>query len=142
MDLFENALARYALIAISALSVAALLYLVFLAVRALFRQARGIAREAGHPQGSATLRAVLRMSVWAAFFGLFYLLAFYLGKRLGWWAVPLVLAALAAMIWCLLLADRLLTVAPGDVRQQAGIAVTLVGMLGLFVAGIVLALRS
>jgi hypothetical protein len=46
------------------------------------------------------------------------------------------------MIWCLLLADRLLTVAPGDVRQQAGIAVTLVGMLGLFVAGIVLALRS
>jgi hypothetical protein len=142
VDLFENALARYALIAISALSLAALLYLIFLAVRALFREARGIAREAGHRQRSATLRAVLRMAVWAAFFGLFYLLAFSVGKRLGWWAVPLVLAALAAMIWCLLLADRLLTVPPGDVRQQAGIAVTLVGVLGLFAAGIVLAMRS
>ena len=78
----------------------------------------------------------------AAFFGLFYVLAFSVGKRLGWWAVPLVLAALAAMIWGLLLADRLLTVPPRDVRQQAGIAVTLAGMLGLFAAGIVLAIRS
>jgi hypothetical protein len=142
VDLFENALARYALLAVSAVSLAALLYLIFLAVRALFREARGIAREAGYRQGSATLRAVVRMTVWAAFFGLFYLLAFSVGKRLGWWAVPLVLAALAAMIWGLLLADRLLTVAPGDVRQQAGIAVTLAGMLALFAAGIVLAIRS
>ena len=142
MDLFENALTRYALYAISTLLLAALLYLIFLAVRALFRQARRIAREAGHRQGSAALRAVLRMTVWAAFFGLFYLFAFSVGKRLGWWAVPLVLAALAGMIWGLLLADRLLTVPPGDVREQAGIAVTLVGMLGLLTAGIVLAIRS
>ncbi len=142
MDLFENVLTRYALIAVSALFVAALLYLIFLAVRALFREARSIAREAGHRQGSATLRAILRMAVWAVFFGLFYLLAFFLGKRLGWWAVPLVMAALAAMIWCLLLADRLLTIAPGDVRQQTGIAVALVGVLGLFAAGILLAIRA
>ena len=142
MDLFENALTRYALLAVSALLLAALLYLIFLAVRALFRQARGIAREAGHRQGSATLRAVLRMTAWAALFGVFYLFAFSVGQRLGWWAVPLVLAALAAMIWGLLLADRLLTVSPGDVRQQTGIAVSLVGMLGLFSAGIVLAIRS
>jgi hypothetical protein len=142
VDLFENALTRYALFAVSAVLLAALLYLIFLAVRALFREARGIAREAGHRQRGATLRAAVRMTVWAAFFGLFYLFAFYVGKRLGWWAVPLVMAALAGMIWCLLLADRLLTVAPGDVRQQAGIAVTLVGMLGLFAAGIVLAIRS
>ncbi len=142
MDLFENPLTRYALIAVGVLALAALGYLIFLAVRALFREARGIAREAGHRQSGATLRAIVRMTVWAAFFGLFYLLAFYVGKRLGWWAVPLVLAALAGMIWCLLLADRLLTVPPGDMRQQAGIVATLVGMLGLFAAGIVLAIRS
>jgi len=142
VDLFENALTRYALIGVSALLLAALLYLIFLAVRALYRQARAIARAAGYRQRSAALRAALRMTVWAAFFGLFYLLAFFVGRRLGWWAVPLVLAALAAMIWCLLLADRLLTVPPGDVRQQAGIAVTLLGMLGLFAAGILLALRG
>lgn len=141
MDLFENALTRYALIAVSALALAALVYVVFLAMRALFREARGIAREAGHRQGSATLRAVLRMVVWAAFFGLFYLLAFSVGKRLGWWAAPLVLAALGAMIWSLLLADRLLTVPPGDVRLQTRIAVILAAMLGLFAAGIVLAVR-
>ena len=142
MDLFDNALVRYALIAAGALAVAAVLFFAFLGARALFREARQTAREAGHRSVSATLRALLRMSVWAAFFGLFYLLAFYLGKRLGWWAVPLVLAALAAMIWCLLLADRLLTVPPGDLRQQAGIAAALVGVLGLFAAGILLAIRS
>jgi Ca2+/Na+ antiporter len=142
MDLLDSALTRYALIAVSALFGAALLYFVVIGARALFREARSIAREAGHAPGSATVRALLRMAVWGVFFGLFYLLAFYLGKRLGWWAVPLVLAALAAMIWCLLLADRLLTVVPGDVRQQAGIAVTLLGALGLFTAGILLAIRS
>lgn len=140
MDLFDSSFARYALIAVSVLFGAALLYFVFIGVRALFREARSIAAQAGHGQRSATFRAVVRMTVWAVFFGLFYLLAFTLGKRLGWWAVPLVLAALAAMIWSLLLADRLLTVVP--VRQQAGIAVTLLGMLGLFTAGILLAIRS
>jgi predicted secreted protein len=142
VDLFETALTRYVLLTVSTLALAALGYVVFLAVRALFRQARGIARDAGHPRGSASLRAVLRMTVWAAFFGLYYFFAFTVGKRLGWWAVPLAVAALAGMIWCLLLADRLLTVKAGDVRQQAGIAVTVVGMLGLLAAGIVLATRS
>lgn len=141
MDLFDSALTRYALIAVSALFAAALLYFIFVGVRALFREARSIARGAGHAPPSASVRAVLRMGVWAVFFGLFYLLAFYLGKRLGWWALPLVLAALAAMIWSLLLSERLLTVVPGDIRQQAGIAVTLLGMLGLFTAAIVLAVR-
>jgi uncharacterized membrane protein len=141
MNLFEHALARYALIAVAALFLLALAYLVGLAVRALFREARKVAREAGHRQGSATLRAVLRMAAWGAFFGLFYFLAFAVGKQLGWWAAPLILVALVAMISGLLLADRLLTVTPGDVRRQAGIAVSLVGMLGLFAAGILLALR-
>lgn len=142
VDLFENPLTRYTLYAVSALLLAALLYLVFIAARALLREARGIARAAGHPQGSATLRAVLRMVAWAAWFGVFYLFAFLVGKRLGWWAVPLVLAAFAGMIWSLLLADRLLTVLPGNRRQLAGIAVGVMGMLGLLAAGIVLAIRA
>ncbi len=141
MNLFEHALTRYALIAVAALFLLALAYLVAIAVRARFREARKIAREAGHRQASATLRAVLRMGAWGAFFVLFYLLAFAAGKQLGWWAAPLILAALAAMVSGLLLADRLLTVTPGDVRRQAGIAVSLVGMLGVFAAAILLALR-
>ena len=142
MDLFENAITRYALLAVSVLALAALAYLVGIAVRALFREARGIARAAGHPQASAAFRAVLRMTIWAAFFGMFFFFAFCVGKRLGWWAAPVVLAALAGMIWCLLLADRLLTIPADRVREQAGIAVSVVGMLGLFAAGIMLAIRS
>lgn len=140
MDLFEHAPTRYAVMVVAALSLAALLYLAALAARALYRQARGIAQAAGHRH--AGLRAVLRMSAWAAFFGLFYLLAFVAGQRLGWWAAPLIALALVAMVAGLLLADRLLTVAPGARGKEAGIAVTLVGMLGLFVAGIVLAVRA
>jgi hypothetical protein len=139
MNLFEHALTRYALMTVAALSVAALLYLAAIAARALYRQARGIAQAAGHRH--AGLRAVLRMSVWAAFFGLFYLLAFVSGQRLGWWAVPLSVLALVAMLAGLLLADRLLTVAPGARGRQAGIVMTLVGILGLFAAGIVLVAR-
>jgi hypothetical protein len=142
VDLFENALTRYALLAISVLMLAALVYLVFIAARALFRQAHAVARGAGHTQASATRRAIVRMTVWAAFFGMFYLFAFYVGKRLGWWAAPVVVAALVGMIWCLLLADRLLTLPPGHKREQAGIAVAVIGVLGLFAAGIVLAVRS
>ena len=142
MDLFENPLTRYTLYAVSALLLAALLYLVFIAARALLREAQGIARAAGHPQGSATLRAVLRMVAWAAWFGVFYLFAFFVGKRLGWWAAPPVVAAFAGMIWSLLLADRLLTVLPGNRRQVAGIAVGVMGMLGLLAVGIVLAIRA
>jgi hypothetical protein len=141
MDLFENAITRYALLATSVLVLAGLGYVVGLAVRALFRQARGIAHAAGHAQVSASLRAAVRMTIWAAFFGLFYLFAFYVGKRLGWWAAPVIVAALAGMIWGLLTADRLLTVPPGRMREEAGIAVTLIGMLGVFAAGIVLAVR-
>ncbi len=139
MTLFENALIRYAFLAIVVLVLAALLYFIFVGVRALFRDARRIARQAGHRERSATVRAILRMTIWAAYFGVFYLLAFLVGKRLGWWAVAPVVVALAAMIWSLLLADRLLTVAPGDVRQQTGIAIAVVAIFGIFVAIIVMA---
>ena len=47
MNLFEHALTRYALIAVAALFLVALAYLVAIAARALFREARRIAREAG-----------------------------------------------------------------------------------------------
>ena len=137
MTLFENALIRYAFIAVVVLVLGALLYFIFIGVRALFREARRTAREAGHREGSATVRAICRMAIWAAYFGAFYLLAFLVGKRLGWWAVPPVAAALVAMIWSLLLADRLLTVAPGDVRQQTGIGITVAAILAIFIGIIV-----
>jgi hypothetical protein len=139
MTLFENTFLRYAFLAVVVLVLAALLYFIFVGVRALFRDARRIARQAGHRERSATVRAILRMTIWATYFGVFYLLAFLVGKRLGWWAVAPVAVALAAMIWSLLAADRLLTVAPGDVRQQTGIAIAVVVILGIFVAIIVMA---
>jgi hypothetical protein len=142
MNLFESPVLRAVLVALSVLVVAALVYFIFIGARALFREARQTAREAGHQVGAATVRALARMSAWAAFFGLFYLLAFYLGKRLGWWAVPPVVAAFAAMIWCLMLADRLLTTPPGAGRHQAGIVATILSVLGLFAVGILFALRS
>jgi hypothetical protein len=132
MALFENVFFRYALLAVTVPIVGALLYFIWLGGRALFREALGIARQAGHRPRSAAVRAILRMAIWAAYFGAFYLLAFFVGKRLGWWAVPPVLLALAAMIWSLLLADRLLTVTPGNVRQQMGIGLTIALILLIF----------
>jgi hypothetical protein len=44
-----------------------------------------------------------------------------------------------AMIWGLLLADKLLTVPPGDLRQQAVIGGTVTILLALFAAVIWLA---
>jgi len=131
---FENDLVRYAFLAIFALVLAGLLYFVSLGARALFRQAQELARGAGYSGRSASVRAMVRMGLWAAYFAAFYLLAFYLGKRLAWWAVPGVAAALAVTVWSLVLADRLLTVTPGNVRAQAGIGGTLAVTLGIFVA--------
>jgi hypothetical protein len=136
MTLFENSFVRYGLLGVGALFLAALLYFIYVGVRALFRDARQTAREAGYRDRSATLRAILRMTIWALFFGTFYLLAFFVGKRLGWWALPVAMLALVAMVWGLLLADRLLTVAPDDLRQQAGIGVTVAILLALF-AGVI-----
>ena len=137
--MFDNLIVRYGLIAVSALFLLALLYFIYIGVRALFREARRTAREAGYREGSATARAILRMLIWAAFFGTFYLLIFFVGKRLGWWAFPLGAIALLAMIWGLLSADKLLTIPPGDVRQQMVIAGTVTILLLVFVGTIWLA---
>lgn len=139
MTLFENAFFRYALLAIAVPIVGALLYFIAIGARALFREAHRTARQAGHRPRSAALRAIVRMAIWAAYFGAFYLLAFFVGKRLGWWAVPPVLLALAAMIWSLLLADRLLTVTPGNLRQQVGIGLAITLILLIFTIAIVAA---
>jgi hypothetical protein len=137
--LFDNLIVRYGLIAVSAVFLLALLYFIYIGVRALFRDARRTAREAGYRETSAAVRAVLRMLIWAAFFGTFYLLIFFVGKRLGWWALPLGAIGLVAMIWGLLLADKLLTIPPDDLRQQMVVLGTVTTLLLVFVGTIWLA---
>ena len=143
MDLFENPLTRYTLYAVSALLLAALLYLVFIAARALLREARGIARAAGHPQGSATLRAVLRMVAWAAWFGVFY--SVRLPRRE---AAGLVGGAAGAGGLCRHDLEPAARRPPADraagQSTPAGRASPsrVMGMLGLLAAGIVLAIRA
>ena len=137
--MFESSIVRYSLIAVAALFLLALLYFIYAGVRALFRDARQTAREAGYRDRSAMVRAALRMTIWALFFGTFYLLLFFVGKRLGWWAAPVAGLALVAMIWGLLLADKLLTVPPTERRKQAGIGATVAVLLVLFACVIWLA---
>lgn len=129
---FENPLLRYGLLLVGGLFLLALIYFIYVGVRALFREARQIARQAGHREGSATVRAVLRMGVWSLYFLAFYLVAFTLGKRLGWWGVPAAAAALVAMIGGLLVAEKLLTVRPGDGRADIVIGSTVASILALF----------
>jgi hypothetical protein len=140
MALFDHDVVRYAILIVSALLLAGLLYFVYVGVRALFRQARQVAREAGHREGAAATRAILRMASWAMFFALFYLFAFFAGKRLGWWAVLPAVAGLVLMVAGLLLADKLLTVRPGDTRTQSLLGGTLVSLLAVFVVAILLAI--
>jgi hypothetical protein len=130
----DNALLQVLLIGVMGLFGVGLVYFVFIGVRAIFRQARCIASGAGYLQRAATLRAVLRMTVWAVFFGAYYLFLHFLGLRLGWWAVIPAAIGLAGMIWGLLQADRLLTVNRDDVRQQVGIAATLTGLIAGYVS--------
>jgi hypothetical protein len=132
MLLFDNPLLRYGLLLVGAVFLLALLYFVYAGVRALFREARDIARHAGHRDASATLRAMARMTVWALFFLAFYLAAFFLGRRLGWWGVPAGMGAFVVMVAGLLLAEKLLTVRPGDARADVGIGAAVTGILGLF----------
>ncbi len=106
----DNALLQVLLIGVSGLFGAGLMYFVFIGVRAIFRQSQRIASSAGHLRGAAVWRAVLRMAVWAAFFGVFYLFLYFLGLRIGWWALIPAAIGLAGIIWGLLQADRLLTV--------------------------------
>jgi hypothetical protein len=131
--LFENPLVRYGLLLVGGLFLLALLYFIYVGVRALFRDARDIAREAGHKDGSATARAVVRMTLWSLFFLAFYFAAFLLGARLGWWAIPAGAAALIVMVGGLLVAEKVLTVRPGDGRADLVIGSTVTAILGLFV---------
>jgi hypothetical protein len=109
-----------------------LVYFVFVGVRAIYREAWRTAREAGHREASASARAVLRMGVWALYFGAFYFFIYFLGRRIGWWAIIPAAAGLAAMVWALLQADRLLTIRSDDVRQQLGIGASLTGLIAIF----------
>jgi hypothetical protein len=109
-----------------------LVYFVFVGVRAIYREAWRTARAAGHREGAASARAVVRMGVWAIYFGAFYFLIYFLGRRIGWWAAIPVAAGLAAMVWALLQADRLLTIRADDLRQQIGIGASLTGLILLF----------
>jgi hypothetical protein len=129
---FENPLFRYGLLFVGGLFLVALLYFIFVGVRALFREARSIARQAGHREAGANVRAVVRMLIWALFFLAFYFAAFLLGKRLGWWGVPAGAAALVVMIGGLLVSEKVLTVRPGDARGDLVIGVTVTGVLALF----------
>jgi hypothetical protein len=129
---FENPLVRYGMILVGGLFLVALLYFIYVGVRALFREARAIARDAGHREGSASARAILRMGTWSLFFLAFYLAAFFMGRRIGWWAVPAGALALVLMVAGLLVTEKVLTVKPGDARGDWTIGVTVAGMLALF----------
>lgn len=137
----DNAL-TVILIGVGALAGAGLAYLAFLGARAIFRESRQTAREAGCREGTATVRAVLRMIVWALFFGIYYFFLFFLGRSIGWWAVVPALVGLAGMIWGVLEADRLLTVRPEAVRQQLGIATTLTVLIAGFISVIWWAMQA
>jgi len=124
----------FILIGVGALAGAGLGYLAFIGARAIFRESRQTAREAGCREGTARVRAVLRMIVWALFFGIYYFFLFFLGRSIGWWAALPALVGLAGMIWGVLEADRLLTVRPEAVRQQLGIAATLTLLITGFIS--------
>ena len=132
MNLMDNAFTRYVTYAVAGLILALLLYLVALAARALFRQARALASEAGHRPAGAAIRALLRMAAWSSFFGLFYLAAVMLGRRLGWLALPAVAVGLAGVIAGALTADRILTMAPEDRRGNLVVGATVLGLLAIF----------
>ena len=116
-----------------------LVYFVVLGVRAIYRDARRTASEAGHRRGAAACARSMRMTVWALFFGAYYLLVYVLGRRLGWQAAVPAAVGLVAMVWALLQADRLLTVRPDAVLQQLGIGAVIVVVLAVFVSVIWLA---
>lgn len=129
---FDNPLVRYGLLLVGGLFLLALLYFIYVGVRALFREARQIARQAGHSEGAATVRAAVRMAVWSLFFLAFYFAAFLLGRRLGWWGVPAGAVALVVMVGGLLVTEKLLTVKPGDTRGDVVVGATVAGILALF----------
>jgi hypothetical protein len=129
---FDNPWVRDGLLLVGGLFLLALLYFIYVGVRALFVEAREIASRAGHRPAGAAARAVLRMAVWGLFFLAFYLTAFLLGRRLGWWGVPAAAVALAMMIGGLLVAEQLLTMQPGDTRGNVVVGAAVTGILALF----------
>jgi hypothetical protein len=137
--MFDSGLFAWILIGVLGLFGIGLAYFVAIGVRAIYRDAARTATQAGHRRGPAAVRAVIRMSVWALFFGAYYLFVYVLGRRLGWQAAVPSAVGLMAMVWALLQADRLLTISPDAVRQHLGIGVTIAVVLAAFVSVIWLA---
>jgi len=137
--MFDAGWLAWLLIGVLGLFGLGLVYFIVIGVRAIYRAARQTAVDAGHRRGSAATRAVIRMAVWALFFGAYYLFVYFLGRRLGWQAAVPSAVGLMAMVWALLQADRLLTIGPGAVRQQLGIGIAVGVVLGIFVSAIWLA---
>jgi hypothetical protein len=135
--MFESGWFVWLVIGVLGLFGIGLAYFVGIGVRAIYRDARQTASEAGHRRGSAAVRAAIRMAVWALFFGAYYLFVYFLGRRLGWQAAIPSAVGLMAMVWALLQADRLLTIGPDAVRQQLGIGVTIAVVLAVFVSVII-----
>ena len=129
------------IVAVLGLLLLGLAYLGALGSRALFRQARQIAQQAGHRPRAAGVRAVVRMVLWSSYFAAFYFAVYLFGKRIGWWVIAPAVVAAALLIAGLLRADELLTVRPGDVRRQIGIGATLAALGALFGSAIWLGVR-
>ena len=132
--MFDTGLFAWILIGVLGLFGIGLAYFVAIGTRAIYRDARRTAAEAGHRRGPAAVRALIRMTVWALFFGAYYLFVYVLGRRLGWQAAVPSAVGLMAMVWALLQADRLLTISPHAVRQQLGIGVTIAVVLAVLVS--------
>jgi hypothetical protein len=132
--MLDNNLFQSVLFGALALLGVGLTYFVFIGARAVYREARRTACEAGHSRTAAAVRALARMTLWALFFGAYYLFVYVLGRRLGWWAAVPSAAGLVAMIWALLQTDRLLTVRADAVRVQLGIGVVIAAVLGVFIS--------
>ncbi len=132
--MLDNSLFPFILFGVLGLFGIGLAYFVFIGARAIFRETRRTANEAGHPRVAAAARALVRMTVWALFFGAYYLFVYMLGRRLGWWAAVPSAAGLVAMVWALLQTDRLLTVRADAVRVQLRIGAAIALVLGLFVS--------
>jgi hypothetical protein len=137
--MFDTGWLAWVLIGVLGLFGIGLVYFIVIGVRAIYRGARQTATEAGHRRRSAAARAMIRMAVWALFFGAYYLFVYFLGRRLGWQAAIPSAAGLMAMVWALLQADRLLTIGPDAIRQQLGIGAVIAVVLAIFISVIWLA---
>jgi len=120
------------LLGVLGVSLIGLAYLATLGARALFREARQTARQAGHRPRSASVRAVVRMVLWSVYFAAFYFSVSLLGKRLGWWAAIPAFFGVAVLVVALLRIDELLTVRPGDLRRHIGIGAILAAVGAVF----------